>query len=316
MFKFPATTTSNWSEKAVHNLISEEKKNNTINPCHCENRGAQGRSVNGDDDVDGEVELSETLYQRKNIFRDMGYFLNKLITKERQGSNSMKKYRLMVKNRWSDCKCDSCLSWQKIQDQKLHVVVKEPSQANNEDCRGKPVENVIFLHGFLGSSSFWTKSVFPNLSATGNQNCRLFALDLLGFGKSPKPSDCFYTMKDHLEMVERSVINQFQLESFHLVAHSMGCIIALALAAKYKKSVKSITLVAAPYFPLSKEKASLNALNKLAERRVWPPFLFGASVMSWYEHLGRTIYFLGCRSHGRMEWLLKLLTRRRQVCKN
>ena len=73
---------------------------------------------------------------------------------------------------------------------------------------------------------------------------RLFALDILGFGRSPKPRDCFYTLEDHLGMIEKSIINSFELKSFHLVAHSMGCILALALASKYSNSVKSITLVA------------------------------------------------------------------------
>ncbi|OVA03919.1 hypothetical protein BVC80_1321g67 [Macleaya cordata] len=326
MLKIPAITTSNWPEKAVHNLISAVslivfafldlldivlclfyrfidgiKEENTF-PCYCENRGTHGRSANGDED-DGEIELSETLFQRKNIFRDLGLLE---FTKEREGS--LKNDGLMVKNRWSDCNCESCLSWQKLEDRKLHVVIKEPSQANM-----KPAENVIFLHGFLSSSSLWTETVFPNISETGNQNCRLFAVDLLGFGKSPKPRDCLYTMKDHLEMVEKSLINQFQLESFHLVAHSMGCIIALAIAAKYQKSVKSITLIAPPYFPSSKEKASLNALNRLAERRLWPPLLFGSSVMSWYEHLGRSICFLICRNHRTWEWLLKLITGKREL---
>lgn len=114
----------------------------------------------------------------------------------------------------------------------------------DEDCRGKPPENVIFLHGFLCSSSFWTETVFPNLSEHGKRNYRLFAVDLLGFGRSPKPRDCFYTLKDHLEMIEKSVICPFQLNSFHLVAHSMGCLIAIALAAKHPELVKSLTLVA------------------------------------------------------------------------
>lgn len=110
-----------------------------------------------------------------------------------------------------------------------------------EDCRGKPAENVIFLHGFLSSCSFWTETVFPNLS---DHNYRLFAVDLLGFGRSPKPRDCSYTLNNHVQMIEKSVMSPYQLDSFHLVAHSMGCIIALALAAKYSNSVKSITLVA------------------------------------------------------------------------
>ncbi|KAI3996501.1 hypothetical protein MKX01_001339, partial [Papaver californicum] len=146
---------------------------------------------------------------------------------------------VMVKHRWSDCNCESCLSWQKFEDQNLYVV-KQPSPIENL----KSAENVIFFHGFLSSSYLWTENVFPNLSHNGNQNCWLFAVDLLGFGKSPKPSDCFYTINDHLEMVEKSVINKFQLDSFHLVAHSMGCIIALGIASKYQNSVKSVTLIA------------------------------------------------------------------------
>lgn len=45
-------------------------------------------------------------------------------------------------------------------------------------------------------------------------------------------------------MIEKSVVLPLEMTTFHLVAHSMGCIIALALAAKYPKNVKSITLVA------------------------------------------------------------------------
>ena len=117
--------------------------------------------------------------------------------------------------------------------------------ATDEELKeGGDTENVIFLHGFLSSSSIWTETVFPNLSEEVKKNHRLFALDLLGFGRSPKPRDCFYTLKDHLGMIEKSIINSFELKSFHLVAHSMGCILALALASKYSNSVKSITLVA------------------------------------------------------------------------
>jgi pimeloyl-ACP methyl ester carboxylesterase len=92
---------------------------------------------------------------------------------------------------------------------------------------------------------------------------RLLAVDLLGFGQSPKPGNCMYTLKDHVEAIETSLLeldddepqqkqNSRRLmtmmssssSSFHLVAHSMGCIIALALAAKHPTRVKSITLLA------------------------------------------------------------------------
>lgn len=116
--------------------------------------------------------------------------------------------------------------------------------ASIQDSTENPTENVIFLHGFLSSSSIWKETTFKNQSQKVKDSYRLFAVDLLGFGRSPKPRDTLYTLRDHLNMIEKSVICPFDLKSFHLVAHSMGCIIALAVAAKYAKFVKSVTLVA------------------------------------------------------------------------
>lgn len=69
-------------------------------------------------------ELSETLFWRKNVFREMGFlsFGRKTCeaVKKRDDGN-----RGEVVNRWSDCGCDSCVSWMKKSNQTLHVVVKE-----------------------------------------------------------------------------------------------------------------------------------------------------------------------------------------------
>lgn len=69
-------------------------------------------------------------------------------------------------------------------------------------------------------------------------------MDLLGFGRSPKPTDSLYTLKEHLDMIERSVLDPYNVKSFHIVAHSLGCILALALAVKHPTAVKSLTLLA------------------------------------------------------------------------
>ncbi|KVH44676.1 Alpha/beta hydrolase fold-1 [Cynara cardunculus var. scolymus] len=141
---------------------------------------------------------------------------------------------------------------------------------------------------------------------------RLFAIDLLGFGKSPKPHDSLYTMKEHLDMIERSVLDEHKVKSFHIVAHSLGCILALALAVKYPNSVKSLTLLAPPYFPTPKgEQATQYMMRKVAPRRVWPLIAFGASLACWYEHVSRTICLLICKNHRIWEFLTKLITRNR-----
>ncbi|KAK9191081.1 hypothetical protein WN943_019692 [Citrus x changshan-huyou] len=234
-----------------------------------------------------ENEVSETLHGRKNIFREMGFLRFPRKWDDSKKTGIVDHEVMKNSHRWSDCGCESCVSWMNncVQDdeQKLHVQIKEPLQGSRESTAA--IENVIFLHGFLSSSSFWTETVFPNLSDHQSNNYRLFAVDLLGFGRSPKPRDKLYTLRDHFEMIEKSVISQFDLKSFHLVAHSMGCIIALALAAKHPNIVRSITLVAPPCFPDSRDgAASLAVLKRVAEKRLWPLPTFGTAIMSWELH--------------------------------
>lgn len=86
--------------------------------CYCEKRTA-GEEEN---------ELSETLYGRKNLFGQMRFPGNPRRGKECDKVTSDHQHQLV--NRWSDCGCESCVSWMKAGDQKLHFVVKEPSQGD------------------------------------------------------------------------------------------------------------------------------------------------------------------------------------------
>lgn len=63
--------------------------------------------------------------------------------------------------------------------------------------------NVIFIHGFLSSSSWWSETVFPEFSDSLKSTHRLFAVDVLGFGRSPKPTNCHYSMADHIQMIRK-----------------------------------------------------------------------------------------------------------------
>ncbi|KAF8379934.1 hypothetical protein HHK36_027399 [Tetracentron sinense] len=206
--------------------------------------------------------------------------------------------------RWSDCDCKLCTSWTSSCKETLYV--------RAEGAKEKAREDVLFIHGFISSSAFWTETVFPNFSNAAKSSYRLFAVDLLGFGRSPKPTDSLYTLREHVDMIERSVIEPYKVKSFHIVAHSLGCILALALAVKYPGSVKSLTLLAPPYFPVPKgEAATQYVLRRVAPRRLWPLIAFGASIACWYEHISRTICLLICKNHRLWEFLTKLITRNR-----
>ncbi|KAL6861477.1 hypothetical protein ACP4OV_017177 [Aristida adscensionis] len=219
---------------------------------------------------------------------------------------------------WSDCDCKLCHSWSAAPRSASHLYVHVQAPPPPPPCGGgeaaAAVEDVVFIHGFISSSVFWTETVFPAFSAAARGRYRMFAVDLLGFGRSPKPAESLYTLREHVEMIERSVLQRYRLGSFHVVAHSLGSVLALALAVKYPAAVKSLTLLAPPYFPVPKEEAAAATqyvMRRVAPRRVWPPIAFGASMACWYEHVSRTICLTICRHHRVWDRLFRLFTRNR-----
>ncbi|KAJ6943774.1 hypothetical protein NC652_009273 [Populus alba x Populus x berolinensis] len=206
--------------------------------------------------------------------------------------------------RWSDCDCKFCTSWTTSSKETLFVRAEGP--------RDKAKEDVLFVHGFISSSAFWTETLFPNFSNAAKSTYRLFAIDLLGFGRSPKPADSLYTLREHLDMIEQSVLEPYKVKSFHIVAHSLGCILALALAVKHPGSVKTLTLLAPPYYKVPKGvQAAQHVMKQVAPRRVWPLITFGASIACWYEHITRAVCLVLSKNHRLWEFLTKLVTRNR-----
>ncbi|GAA0172957.1 serine protease [Lithospermum erythrorhizon] len=171
---------------------------------------------------------------KKGMVRSSTFSVNSTIVEMLQGK--VGKVQSHCIPRWSDCDCHTCHSWSSSCNDTLYV------KAHGE--RDNVQEDVIFIHGFISSSGFWTETVFPNFSESAKSKYRFLAFDLLGFGRSPKPIDSLYTLGEHLNMIEGSVLEPHKVKSFHIVAHSLGCIIALALAVKYKGSIKSLTLLA------------------------------------------------------------------------
>ncbi|KAJ8553150.1 hypothetical protein K7X08_020543 [Anisodus acutangulus] len=273
-------------------------------------------------------EISDTLYTRSSLLSEVSkstanelkrlklenattvkkgtlrstFTVNSTIVEMRQGKIGGQKSHPIP--RWSDCDCKTCNSWTSSCKDTLFVHV--------DGAKEKVQENVIFIHGFISSSAFWTETLFPNFTKATKSRYRLFAVDLLGFGRSPKPNESLYTLREHLDMIEKSVLEPYKVKSFHIVAHSLGCILALALAVKHPGLVKSLTLLAPPYFPAPKEEqASQYMMRRIAPRRVWPAIAFGASIACWYEHVSRTICLLICKNHRLWEFLTKLLSRNR-----
>lgn len=104
---------------------------------------------------------------------------------------------------------------------------------------GRPI---ILVHGF-GLSTFSWRKLIPLLS----KRYTVFALDLLGFGLSDKPTDGDYT----LEAQARLVINfmdALRIPSATLIGHSMGGVVVSRAAVESPSRIESLVLINSGFY--------------------------------------------------------------------
>ncbi len=84
---------------------------------------------------------------------------------------------------------------------------------------------VVFIHGF-GSAKEHFRHAFDSPFL---EDFTLAAIDLPGFGRSRAPDDFGYGM-DEQARVTLLALDELKIESFHLVAHSMGGLVGMNMA--------------------------------------------------------------------------------------
>ncbi len=99
------------------------------------------------------------------------------------------------------------------------------------ETKGKG-KTILFIHGF-GVNTFTWRHLIPHFS----KNYRCMAIDLKGFGKSPKPFDNKYSFFDHLQNVLEFIEEQ-DLSDFVIVGNSYGGGLAMGIAIEFKKLQK------------------------------------------------------------------------------
>jgi len=127
----------------------------------------------------------------------------------------------------------------RIEDQNIYV-----EQAG----QGEPI---LLIHGFGGSSFSWRK-VMPALA----EDYWVVAPDLYGFGWTDRPDDWSrYTRDGQVELI-LGIMDALGIGRAHLVGHSYGGSISMALAADHPERVRSMVLVdsAAVDYPMNRRK--------------------------------------------------------------
>lgn len=98
---------------------------------------------------------------------------------------------------------------------------------------------LVLVHGILSDRHYW-RPVRGELE----KRYQVTAIDLRGFGKSPKPTHG-YTLDEQADAVAR-VITRVTDKPVVLVAHSMGSLISARLAARYPELVARLVLLNPP----------------------------------------------------------------------
>ncbi|HTL89940.1 MAG TPA: alpha/beta fold hydrolase [Leptolyngbya sp.] len=101
---------------------------------------------------------------------------------------------------------------------------------------GQGKKTLILLHGAGGSAEFW----YYNLPALA-RNHRVIAIDLVGSGKSDKPT-ASYSLTYQAEFVQ-AFMTALSIEAAILVGHSMSGGVALQLALMAPERVEKLVLV-------------------------------------------------------------------------
>jgi haloalkane dehalogenase len=96
---------------------------------------------------------------------------------------------------------------------------------------------VVFLHGNPSWSYAWRK-IIPHVVAAGY---RAIAIDLVGMGRSDKPSEMSdYSVARHVEWMGAAIYEALDLHDFGFVLHDWGLIIGLRVLALQPDRVSSV----------------------------------------------------------------------------
>src|SRR5215467_4728778 len=96
---------------------------------------------------------------------------------------------------------------------------------------------MLLLHGSASSSAMWT----PVINALKSR-FRLLAPDLIGYGRTdPWPDGYVFGLEDELRLIEPLI--EHLPGGAHVVAHSYGGGVALALARAGRVAIRSLTLI-------------------------------------------------------------------------
>lgn len=107
----------------------------------------------------------------------------------------------------------------------------------------RPRATVVFIHGIGHSGDVW-REIIERLPG----DIRCISIDLLGFGRSPKPQWAIYSVRLQARMLIATFLRRGINGPVILVGHSLGGLVAVEIAKKYPLLVRSLVLCSPPFY--------------------------------------------------------------------
>jgi pimeloyl-ACP methyl ester carboxylesterase/uncharacterized membrane protein HdeD (DUF308 family) len=127
---------------------------------------------------------------------------------------------------------------------------------------------MVLLHGINSDAKDWRQVI-----DTIGDGYRFIAVDLLGFGESPKPTDIDYDANEHAQVLDQTLDSIGVDRPFLLVGYSLGGDIAIRYAAHHPRRVRRLFLLSAPFYlppeVFSSESFGKQYLQVIVFQRLW-----------------------------------------------
>jgi len=125
----------------------------------------------------------------------------------------------------------------------------------------KPRATFVFIHGIGNTLHSWDEVV-----AQMPKDVRLIGVDLLGFGKSPRPSWAVYDAKTQARSLGLTLLGLRMAHQPILVGHSLGALVSVEVAKRYSLLPQRLVLCSPPFYkPGSDGKGRVSGDDMLRE---------------------------------------------------
>ncbi len=127
----------------------------------------------------------------------------------------------------------------------FHKYLKVPYTLHVHEFQSprKPKATFVLIHGIGNTLHSWDAVV-----AKMPKDVRIIGIDLLGFGKSPKPAWAVYDAHTQARSVGMTLLGLRMVQQPIIVGHSLGALVAVEVAKRYSLIPKRLVLCSPPFY--------------------------------------------------------------------